>query len=244
MRRYLGFLISLFLAVPVLATTKTWTGAVSGNWSNPLNWSPQAVPTAGEALVFPAGVPSNAGPCGGCPASMTNDLPPGLDVGPMTFYQPYTLNGNELILMGDVTDGYGDGPFVSNAPFKLGASVHLGEPFNTIVHTYNGGINVNGQTLMIDTPAAEVTSLSGSGTVNINGGLTITADGTFSGSITGGRLRVLGSVPGADVSLAVKGSSMGQLSGIGTVGELIVSGSLLIPGAAGSGASSGALYTK
>lgn len=235
MRNLLVLVAGLFLALPAVAITHTWTGAVSGNWSNPMNWSPQSVPAAGEALLFPAGVPTNAGPCGGCPATMNNDLPPDTSVGPMTFYQPYTLNGNELILLGDVTDAYGDGPFVSNASFKLGASVHLGEPNNTITHAYNGGIDVNGQTLTVDTFDADVPSLNGTGTVIINGFLTLTGDGSFSGSISGGGLRVLGSIPGATVAVAPHNGQMGQVSGTGTIGTVTVIGSYLIPGLPSSG---------
>jgi len=40
------------------ATTTTWTGAdPSGYWSAPANWSPAGVPTNGNDLVFPGGLP-------------------------------------------------------------------------------------------------------------------------------------------------------------------------------------------
>src|SRR3989440_6400029 len=51
------------------AATNTWTGAdPSGYWSAPANWSPPGVPTNGNDLVFPGGLP---------PGDMvsTNDLP-------------------------------------------------------------------------------------------------------------------------------------------------------------------------
>src|SRR5690349_352114 len=50
------------------AAATTWTGAdPSGYWSAPANWSPAGVPTNGNDLVFPGGLP---------PADMvsTNDL--------------------------------------------------------------------------------------------------------------------------------------------------------------------------
>jgi hypothetical protein len=53
------------------ATTNTWTGAdPSGYWSAPANWSPAGVPTNGNDLVFPGGLP---------PGDMvsTNDLTDG-----------------------------------------------------------------------------------------------------------------------------------------------------------------------
>src|SRR6266540_5739203 len=41
-----------------VATTTTWTGAdPSGYWSAPANWSPAGVPTNGNDLVFPGGLP-------------------------------------------------------------------------------------------------------------------------------------------------------------------------------------------
>ena len=61
----------LFIALSLSGraqTTTTWTGAdPSGYWSAPANWSPAGVPTNGNDLVFPSGLP---------PADMvsTNDL--------------------------------------------------------------------------------------------------------------------------------------------------------------------------
>src|SRR5689334_16778624 len=96
MRKIVFLVVSLLVSIPVLAVPKAWTGAVSGNWSNPQNWSPQAVPATGEALAFPAGVPN---------MSMTNDLV-GANVGPMTFNNGYTLSGNALMLSGDVSEDF------------------------------------------------------------------------------------------------------------------------------------------
>ncbi|HEX3071940.1 MAG TPA: hypothetical protein VHX14_25475, partial [Thermoanaerobaculia bacterium] len=116
MRKRIVIVVSLLVCLPALATTKAWTGAVSGNWSNPQNWSPQTVPAAGEALVFPAGLTNN---------TVTNDMA-GVVVGPVTFNGTYTLNGNELTLMGDLaTDDHVNETFVCNAPLRLGASVYL-----------------------------------------------------------------------------------------------------------------------
>src|ERR1017187_9866181 len=40
------------LAMPALATTRNWTGANSGNWSDPNNWSPGGTPADGDYLQF------------------------------------------------------------------------------------------------------------------------------------------------------------------------------------------------
>src|SRR4051812_2682051 len=85
--------LAITVAVPSFATTRTWTGATSAVWSVPTNWSPQGVPSAGDALLFPIGSPT----------AMTNDLPAGTTVGSMTFDTAYILNGNPLTLMGDLS---------------------------------------------------------------------------------------------------------------------------------------------
>ena len=40
------------VVLTTVSALKTWTGNVSGNWSDVHNWSPQAIPVAGEPLVF------------------------------------------------------------------------------------------------------------------------------------------------------------------------------------------------
>jgi alpha-tubulin suppressor-like RCC1 family protein len=43
---------------PVVAPTKTWTGAVSTDWNTPGNWNPAGVPTITDDVVIPSG-PTN-----------------------------------------------------------------------------------------------------------------------------------------------------------------------------------------
>jgi hypothetical protein len=209
MRRSLVLIVCLLVSLPALAVPKSWTGVVSGNWSDPLNWSPQSVPAGGESLLFPAGA--------GHPG-MTNDLPVGTSFGPMTFNASYTISGNELTLMGDVTMTE-NRLFVCYAPLKLGASVHLGAAGSS---DYNGAININGQTLTIDSETRLAGPISGNGTIAINYlELTIASSGTFSGTISG-NVHIVGSYPSATVT-------SGHLSGAGTVGPVTITG-LLSPG--------------
>lgn len=49
-------LLALFMAVSASAD-KTWTGAVSPNWSNPANWAEGAIPTDGESVTLTAHTP-------------------------------------------------------------------------------------------------------------------------------------------------------------------------------------------
>ncbi len=75
------------------ATTTTWTGAdPSGYWSAPANWSPAGVPTNGNDLVFPSGLP---------PGDMvsTNDLTDRI-FRSISFTQAggHTIRGNPITL--------------------------------------------------------------------------------------------------------------------------------------------------
>jgi len=197
------------VVLTALSAQKAWTGAVSGLWSEPHNWSPQAVPNAGEVLLFPAGPVR---------LTMTNDLPAGMTVGAMTFNDNYTLSGNGLTLNGDLAfrrdaNNFANVLVTFNANLKLAAAVTFGSAPNN----YNGAIDVNGQTLTIDESSTVNDTarlngpLNGSGTVTINGpGVYIAGVGTFSGTINGA-MNVSGSLPNATVS--------GRLTGVGTVGN-------------------------
>src|SRR6266508_1726190 len=91
------FMALVVLSLPTVpgarATTTTWTGAdPSGYWSAPANWSPAGVPTNGNDLVFPGGLP---------PGDMvsTNDLT-GSFFRSITFNQGsrHTIRGNPITL--------------------------------------------------------------------------------------------------------------------------------------------------
>src|SRR3954465_13349844 len=169
-RHLVVFLVAfcLFISLPLFAITRSWTGAVSANWSAPANWSPAGPPDASDSLVFPAGASNK---------TMTNDLP-ALSVGPMTFSDGYTVNGNELTLTGNVSMTQGS----FNAPLRVGGTIHIGE---TGAYNSYGTIDVNGQALTIDAGNASVVSLNGSGTVLVaGGGIVFTGDGSFNGTIS------------------------------------------------------------
>src|SRR5438552_10284824 len=95
--QHLMALIVLSLATvpgaPAAAATNTWTRAYpSGYWSAPANWSPAGVPTNGNDLVFPGGLP---------PGDMvsTNDLTDGT-FRSITFgaASRHTIRGNPMTL--------------------------------------------------------------------------------------------------------------------------------------------------
>jgi hypothetical protein len=92
----MALVVLSLLTVPgarAAAATTTWTGAdPSGYWSAPANWSPTGVPTNGNDLVFPGGLP---------PGDMvsTNDLPDGT-FRSITFSgaSRHTIRGNPMTL--------------------------------------------------------------------------------------------------------------------------------------------------
>lgn len=211
----------LLISSPLFAITRTWSGAVSANWSDPANWSPSGTPGAGDSLVFPVGAP----------LTTTNDLT-GLSVGPLRFDDEYTINGNELTLTGNVNLSPDPPPapfpiptFHCNAPLKLGASIRIGgSPYD-----FYNAIDVNGQTLTLDTTNMTLTSLNGSGTVIVAGApITITGNGSFSGTINT-PIEVTGSIPNANVT-TLPNAPDAILSGTGTVGTVTMTGSMLSPG--------------
>ncbi len=69
----------------------TWTGTLSGNWSEPRNWSPATVPDVDDPILFPfPGTAANR--------MITNDLPARV-VGDITFGgHSFEISGNPIIL--------------------------------------------------------------------------------------------------------------------------------------------------
>jgi hypothetical protein len=208
-RTLIPIALSCFIASPLFAITRSWTGGASAAWSNSANWSPAGTPAAVDSLIFPAGAANVA---------MMNDLPTGTAVGPMTFNDNYSLSGNGLTLNGDLSflrdsNNYSSVYVTINTNLKLATAVTFGSASNS----YNGTIDVNGQTLTIDesntinSTAVFFGPLLGTGTVTINcSGVYIAGVGTFSGTINGA-MNVSGALPNATVS--------GRLTGVGTVGN-------------------------
>ncbi|HEY2321813.1 MAG TPA: Ig-like domain-containing protein [Thermoanaerobaculia bacterium] len=128
------------------------------------------------------------------------------------------MDGNALIVTGDVGGG---SQLTFNADLKLGASIGIAPE-----STY-GVIDVNGKTLSIgQAQKTTVAHLNGSGSVNATGGLVLTGDGTFAGSVTG-------QYPGLEVEAAVpnlnfSGGPESYLAGDGTLGN--VEAAVITPG--------------
>jgi hypothetical protein len=213
--------LCLFFSASLSATTRLWTGAASANWSNTGNWSPSGTPSVSDSLVFPAGALNG---------SMTNDLPAGTAVGPMTFQAyGYTLSGNALTLMGNLNSQQGG--FTCNVDLKIGRDLTIGDGgFGSSV--FNGAIDINGQTLtsLLGIASRLIGPLNGTGAVMFSNRPSIEGNGTFAGTLSG-YVRVFGSLPNATVvgSPQIGGSAV---SGVGTLGNVTVEGAIgyLAPG--------------
>jgi acetyl esterase/lipase len=196
----LAVLISLAIGASAFATTRTWTGAVNGNWSNGGNWTPAGAPAANQPMLFPAGA-SNL--------LMNNDLAPGTVLGPIEFDANYTVGGNTLNFGANVIGG-----FTCNADVKLVAPLLLGGA------TYNGTVDINGQHVTINQSNTFNGQIIGTGIIDTAGvlnwlGLEVYGGGSFSGTING-RVSLHG---GASLSSA---TLFGELRGIGTMGNTTI----------------------
>jgi len=189
---------------------KTWTGAVDDLWSTPGNWI-GGVPTNGDAVAFPAGASNQTN---------TNDLV-GLELVNIGLNAPgYTLNGNGVVLSGELSSSDSDNGVV-NLPIDVQANA-----------VTLGNVTLNGM-------------LSGTGPITLLAGTSVYLSGThsYSGTLSpeagsSANLRLKGAMlPAASVS----GGSVGiHLYGTGTVGTT-GSGLDLSPGRDGTDSGPGIL---
>ncbi len=68
--------------------TVFWTGAVSGAWNDPGNWSTGVVPGSGDRQSFPTGAPNRS--------AMNRNIPGNRVFGQLKFQDDYVLRGNPL----------------------------------------------------------------------------------------------------------------------------------------------------
>ena len=121
-RVLLQLALCCFVSSPLFAITRSWTGTANANWADPANWSPAGIPAPADSLIFPAGALHR---------TMTNDLPAGTTVGPMTFNDDYTLSGNGLTLNGNLSflkdaNGFASVQVTFNSDLKLATAVTFG----------------------------------------------------------------------------------------------------------------------
>ncbi|HEX3110828.1 MAG TPA: Ig-like domain-containing protein, partial [Thermoanaerobaculia bacterium] len=193
------------------SAVKSFVGLYHALWSNPSSWSPQALPVAGEPLSFALST-----------TSMTNDLPAGFTAGAMTFKGGNVdLEGNALTLTGDLSFTPTVWSFTCDVPVKIGNALTLGAAQSSFYSV----VDVNAQTLTVNTSLTAFGQLNGSGTIVLNGpGTRIDSPGTFTGPIHGSVDLNNGLLPNADIAGAF-------LTGNGSVGNVVVT--TLRPGSAG-----------
>ena len=171
-------LVLALLATDANAAVRTWTGAVSGLWSNPGNWGGTA-PVAGDDLVFPGGAPN---------ATNTNDFPAGTLFNSIQFpnFGGYTVNGNAIVL--------GPGGLTASGGLTFGLAITLAadQTWTTIPGNawanITGAIHLGGRALSIYLPYSMILSgpIDGSGAIVKDGfgALTLGGANTFAGLVT------------------------------------------------------------
>lgn len=138
----------LILATPMLAATRTWTGATNTLWSNAGNWD-TGVPVGGDDLVFPAAALN--------PANQ-NDLAAGTSFGTITLGGGYTITGNALTLTAALLNATGVNTF--HPPITLAANVTIQAPTTTQLHLFSTvALGANELTFLAD----------GTGRIDANG---------------------------------------------------------------------------
>ncbi|GMU84055.1 MAG: hypothetical protein AMXMBFR47_39250 [Planctomycetota bacterium] len=170
MRRFL--LTPMLLTAASAGAQTTWVNPVSGNWSNPANWSPANVPdTAGESAMI--GVAGNyavnwdiTAPLGGLSIANSDGTLNFLDNRAM-YYSGATLTNN--------------GTFVIN-PAGVNASTYLRLDTGACTISGNGVLRLNANAANLDT--AHLATLNGGFTFTNASGHTIAGTGRIRTALT------------------------------------------------------------
>lgn len=181
--------LCLMLVTPLRAATRTWSGAVSGDWGLAGNWVENSIPADGDDLVFPIAIPTNQV----CVNTLT-----GLRLRSLIFSNPaltgtVTLAGNAFVL----DASYGAPYTLSNANKTAGSDITIS---NDIAVAGDQLWSGNGDKNAVVVFAG---NLSGAGTVTITNVVASTGNTAkppirFSGTNSGyaGTLRLGGSGAG------------------------------------------------
>jgi autotransporter-associated beta strand protein len=203
-----SFLFKVFLATaalgclaqPAFATERTWTGAVSPNWSEPGNWSPAGTPQNGDLLDF-----DNTG----ANKTMENDMS-GL-VCTLSFQDAdYTLVGGYLILTNQAAGAFTSPVAIVTDEDDNGLGVSMTVTINCdLIFPGGGGIYSAGYSGLT---GQNQSAIYLNHTITVQSGvLTLGAWGAAAGPLGGsfsGHINVGGALEGAgDVSAEVYDSS-------------------------------------
>jgi fibronectin-binding autotransporter adhesin len=138
------------------AAAQTWTGAVSGSWTDAGNWSPAGVPVSGPNTQLIFGAAANA--------AMTDDIAGAFALNSMTFNAggpAFTLGGNGLAFQSNTAGGLPQILTNSANNTTFGTAVSL---LNNVTVSGSGSLALNG-------PVGGVGGLTmlGTGTVSLGG---------------------------------------------------------------------------
>ena len=125
---------------PALAATKTWDGSTSASWNTAANWTNNAVPVAGDDLLFPAGAANKAN---------SNDIA-SLSLRSITFADSgYGLSGNSLTLTGTngINANQASGSNAIAFPFVLGTNITINVANSGASLGVSGPLTFNGRPL-------------------------------------------------------------------------------------------------
>jgi hypothetical protein len=90
------WLIAVISTVSLTAEIYTWTGAVSSEWSQPANWSPNiAVPGAADTAIINSGAPAVAGELSVARLELTGGSLDG--PGALTVTEAFVWNGSSMM---------------------------------------------------------------------------------------------------------------------------------------------------
>lgn len=164
--RFALFALLAFSTVPLLAATRTWTGAVDNHWSVAGNWSGGVAPVAGDDLMFPTAAANK---------STLNDYPAWTTFHQLVVGNGYTLAGNGVVL------SFGISNIGNNDVYNVALGVRIAPMTSAMIAApiFSGTLDVNGAFVSFFGDLQG--TVAGSGTMVLQDAQ-FTGSGTFSGT--------------------------------------------------------------